>query len=186
MTIDEINKILYLLEIEDYGKLKEHLLRNKEKQQERKDKKDKVKKEKTDRKKAGGVSKAEEREIKKSTAIAEEYRATLITNQTEAEKKTKIILKLLKIEYTFQKIFFYKNQEGFTRFYFADFYLPKYNMILEVDGGYHNTREQKIEDSKRTAILKVINKVKGVIRIKNEEVDNTDYISNKLKRLLEI
>lgn len=37
------------------------------------------------------------------------------------------------------------------KLYFADIYLPELHMVLEIDGGYHYTREQKRKDGNRSA-----------------------------------
>ena len=52
--------------------------------------------------------------------------------------------------------------------YFPDFYIKSKNIIIEVDGGYHNTEEQIIKDRNRDADFKS----KGIetIRITNEDV----------------
>ena len=39
------------------------------------------------------------------------------------------------------------------RIYFADLYLPEYRIIIELDGGYHNTKNQKRLDGNRSAGL---------------------------------
>lgn len=178
MDLNEIKWVLKFIEQEEYEKLvdelnkkKEKILFNKEKKKNRKIPKKATLQIQVD------VS-------QKTKDIADEYRGNLIQNQTTAEKKAKIILKLAGIKFTYQKIFYYKNKEGFERFYIADFYLPEYNIILEIDGGYHSEKQQKIEDKKRTSVLRQIHKVSKVVRIVNEDTDNTEYCIEKIKRLL--
>ena len=108
---------------------------------------------------------------------AEEFRADLIKKQTPSEAKFKIILKELNIKYEFQKIFYTE-----TTFYIADFYIPEHNIVIEVDGGYHSTLEQKKKDNKRTA--KLIEDIEGVYRIKNEVVENIDLAKKIVKEFL--
>jgi very-short-patch-repair endonuclease len=95
------------------------------------------------------------------------HRHKLINDATEAELTTRNKLTVLsKINYIFQKPFFICES-----IYFADFYLPKYNTVIEVDGNYHNEPVQIQKDNKRTAYLESIG-IK-VIRITNEEALNT-------------
>jgi very-short-patch-repair endonuclease len=37
--------------------------------------------------------------------------------------------------------------------YIPDFYCAELNLVLEIDGGYHNTPEQEARDAHRTAVL---------------------------------
>ena len=37
--------------------------------------------------------------------------------------------------------------------YIADFYCAELRLVLELDGGYHNTPEQQARDAKRTTVL---------------------------------
>ena len=79
--------------------------------------------------------------------------------QTPSEKKMAAILTELKIEFVDQWIF---------GFYIADFYLPNRNAIIEVNGGYHNSPEQKEYDKKRAEYFR-----KGgvaVFVVRNEHV----------------
>ena len=52
--------------------------------------------------------------------------------------------------------------------YIADFVCLSNKLIIEVDGGYHDTEEQKADDRLRTDILNKLGF--RVIRFKNEEV----------------
>lgn len=53
--------------------------------------------------------------------------------------------------------------------YIVDFYCAKANLVIELDGEYHNTEEQYREDIQRTAELKAVGV--DVIRFKNEDLD---------------
>lgn len=107
--------------------------------------------------------------------IAEEYRDTRIKEQTKPEKVTKAVLKSMNIEYSFQKVFYNPDT-----FYIVDFYLPKLNIVIEVDGGYHLDPKQKISDSKREKILRRYNNIGYIGRIKNEETEDTAKLRRKL------
>jgi len=63
--------------------------------------------------------------------------------------------------------------------YIADFYCHKLKLIIEIDGGYHYTKEQIPKDEERTNILE-FNGVR-VIRFSNDEI-----LSNIEKVLKEI
>ena len=52
--------------------------------------------------------------------------------------------------------------------YIADFVCLPIRLVIEVDGGYHNTPEQQTEDQWRTEFLE--SRGYRVLRIKNEEV----------------
>lgn len=107
--------------------------------------------------------------------IAEEYRNIRIKEQTKSEKITKAVLKSMNIEYNFQKVFYNPDT-----FYIVDFYLPKLNIVIEVDGGYHLDPKQKAADSKREKILKRYNNIGYIGRIKNEETEDTTKLRRKL------
>lgn len=111
--------------------------------------------------------------------IAEEYRDKKVKEQTKSEIITKASLKSLKISYDFQKIFY--NEETF---YIVDFYLPEYNVVLEIDGGYHNDPEQRLKDSRREKFLKRFNRIKYIGRIKNEETLNTIELRKKIMAIV--
>lgn len=52
--------------------------------------------------------------------------------------------------------------------YIVDFLLPYYNLVIEVDGGYHAERTQQEDDNIRSAYLN--SKGFYIIRFKNEQV----------------
>lgn len=79
---------------------------------------------------------------------ANEFRRDLIKKQTQAEKRFKALLNHLGVDYAFQEIFYFS-----TTFYIVDFYLKRYNIVIEIDGEYHNTREVKLRDRQRTVNL---------------------------------
>ena len=54
--------------------------------------------------------------------------------------------------------------------YIADFYCHKLKLIIEIDGDYHNTSEQKNYDILRTKDLN-FQGIK-ILRFKNDEVEN--------------
>ncbi len=65
-------------------------------------------------------------------------------------------------------------------YFIADFYCHKARLIIEVDGGYHNTPEQYQYDSSRDAELE--NLGLKVIRFSNEQVfEETEYVIRKIE-----
>lgn len=108
---------------------------------------------------------------------AEEFRDKLVKNQTEAELKFKAILKMMKVAYDFQKIIYIGKS-----FYIVDFYLPDYNTIIEVDGGYHKEATQRKKDWSRTYTLRNMNK--KVFRINNEDVNNVEELMERVTSFL--
>lgn len=112
--------------------------------------------------------------------LAEEYRENLIKKQTKAEVITKAVLKSLDIKYDFQKIFY-----NLDTFYIADFYIPYYNIVIELDGEYHEDEIQRSKDLKRDKILKTFNGVSYVGRIENSYTANTIKLANKIKAIIE-
>ncbi len=118
-----------------------------------------------------------EKDIVKRAKLAEERKKTLRKNITRAENN---ILKLLVdagIEFIFQEAFF-------DEYYFliADFYLPKYNLCIEVDGFSHNSEKKRKQERKRAAWLR--KKGIGVLRIRNKATYQmtTDMLLKRISR----
>lgn len=69
--------------------------------------------------------------------------------------------------------------------YFLDFYLPDYNIDLEIDGKQHEYKERKEKDILRDKILTENNYEVYRIKWKNPINDiNKKYIKNEIKKLL--
>lgn len=123
------------------------------------------------------INKAKELSKKRLKDKAEDFRSDLIKKQTRSEARMKVVLKELNVKYEFQKIFYTEKS-----FYIVDFYLPEYNVVIEVDGGYHNDKEQKVKDNNRT--LKLTEDINHVYRIKNESVDNIEIAKGIVGRFI--
>lgn len=100
-------------------------------------------------------------ELKENSA--EYYKHILEINATYAERLLKTFL-TGKIDFEFQKIIYTDNKH----FFIADFYIPSKNLIIELDGGYHETSEQKQKDVWRTGILNSMGY--KVIRFTNSQI----------------
>lgn len=105
----------------------------------------------------------------------------LIKNATPEELKMKLILSELNISYEFNKIYF--TGMGY---YYADFYLPQYNIILEIDGNQHLRTFDKEWDKLRTENLIHIHGIDRVIRIKNSFMTIDQRVKELLLKELDI
>lgn len=101
-------------------------------------------------------------------------------NPTEAELNFKNFCEMYQIQYSFQKPV-YCDDRG----YILDFEVKyPYNkkgrtiyFVVEIDGGYHMTPEQKEKDKKRTEDL-LQGRYEKVIRIKNEDTKTLKRMAN--------
>ena len=84
--------------------------------------------------------KEESREESKENT-AERYKHILEVNATYAERLLKTFL-TGKIDFEFQKIIYTDNKH----FFIADFCIPSKNLIIELDGEYHNDAKQQDKD----------------------------------------
>jgi very-short-patch-repair endonuclease len=107
------------------------------------------------------------------------YSKKLILNATKWELKIKKMLDVLGAEYIFQHPIICNKK----KLYILDFYFPKTNIALEIDGAqYHTTPEQKKKDNLRTRRLKK----EGIIvrRLTNRQVNY--YTERSLNQILQI
>lgn len=103
----------------------------------------------------------------------EDFAANMRYNPTKAEALFSDILTKKEIPFKTQYI---------VGSYIADFLIYD-RIIVEVDGGYHKTFEQREKDRLRTKFLQDI---KGylVLRCDNEEVENNNFKDPLLKKIL--
>ncbi len=66
--------------------------------------------------------------------------------------------------------------------YYADISIPSLKLIIEVDGGYHNTEEQKSKDKQRDEDFKSIGY--NTLRYTNEQVANRECRKNIVQKIL--
>ena len=102
--------------------------------------------------------------------IAEHYKHILEVNATYAERLLKTFL-TGKIDFEFQKIIYTDNKH----FFIADFYIPSKNLIIELDGEYHNDAKQQDKDIWRTKILQSLGY--RIIRFKNKQITESKDLS---------
>ena len=115
-----------------------------------------------------GSTKPYKEEPKENTA--EYYKHLLEVNATYAEKLLKTFL-TGKIDFEFQKIIYTDNKH----FFIADFYIPSQNLIIELDGEYHDDIKQQDKDIWRTKILQSFGY--RIIRFKNKQITESKDLS---------
>lgn len=123
-----------------------------------------------------GSTKPYKEEPKENTA--EYYKHILEINATYAER---VLYSFLtgKIDFEFQKIIYTDNKK---HFFIADFYIPSKNLIIELDGEYHDDAKQQNKDIWRTKVLKSLGY--RVIRFKNKQIvesKNLFWVLNIIK-----
>jgi very-short-patch-repair endonuclease len=93
-------------------------------------------------------------EHNKEIKASAEYRAEeMKTWPSPLEERMKEFLDKNYVEYEFQKIFYICDKDGWIiRYYIADFYIPNRDVIIEVDGKFHD--KQKQHDKNRTKTIK--------------------------------
>lgn len=89
-------------------------------------------------------------------------------HRTCSETKMELYLIKENINFTTQYPIITPNGKG----YIVDFFIPNKNIIIEVDGDYHNTPKQKIYDKLKDEELTKMGY--SIIRINNMEVDFLD------------
>lgn len=78
----------------------------------------------------------------KSTQVwVRENLARLRNNATKEEKRFARILYALDVKFISQTPFIF-TKNGTRRIYFADFYIPQYGLIVEIDGVTHHKQEE--------------------------------------------
>ena len=112
-----------------------------------------------------------------SKDISERFRKELVSKATGAELKFKQFLDKNMVAYKFQKIV-YVSVDCKQKFYIADFFFKQYNLIVELDGGYHNTPDQKIKDDMRTMHLRRAGYF--VLRFDNSRTDDCRSLYNEI------
>lgn len=82
-----------------------------------------------------------------------EYRAGEMKSwPSPLEERMKVFLDEHYIDYEFQKIFYIYADDGYIlRYYIADFFIPDKDIIIEVDGKFHDNQKQ--HDKARTRII---------------------------------
>lgn len=110
-----------------------------------------------------------------------EFQKELQENATEAEKIFYKYLEDHRVKFEFQKILCP------NKCYIVDFFLIDYQIIVEIDGGYHDTEEQQKKDWERS--LEIYRKFGyKTFRLKNSQIFSGNYekkLINFLKKIKE-
>ena len=86
------------------------------------------------------------------------------------------------IRYEFQKIFYIYNEDGcIIRYYIADFYIPQRNIIIEVDGKFHD--KHKLHDKQRTKDIQRQYPGIEVLRYRWNDLSDEDKMNRLLMKL---
>ena len=97
------------------------------------------------------------------------------------EQKMQQFLTVHQINYEFQKILYIKDKKGIIkRYYIADFFIPKKNIIIETDGKFHDN--QTDIDNQRTREIQNYCGSYKIIRWRWHDFESI----TKLRKLLEI
>ena len=104
------------------------------------------------------------------TAYADEIALSRRDHETNAEKIFLEIAKLKHLKLEKEYRIYIKERKKIIKFYFADFCDTEHKIIFEVDGDYHNSKEQRFKDALRTRDLTRAGY--KLFRISNEDVFN--------------
>lgn len=102
-------------------------------------------------------------------------RAELMLKTSDAEKSAYRLL----ISINLRVIRQYPVMTG-RKIYFADLYLPDYHLILEIDGGYHDTKNQRRLDGNRSQGL--WRRGYHVCRLTNHDARSMEKLRLKIRR----
>lgn len=112
-----------------------------------------------------------------------QYRASQMdTWPSPLEEKMRRFLDKNYVEYESQKIFYIYADDGWImRYYIADFFIPRANIIVEVDGKFHDDHKQ--HDKMRTMEIQQQYPEIEVLRYKWKDLDDMDKMDDLLCRI---
>ena len=86
------------------------------------------------------------------------------------------------VEYEEQKIFYIYDEDGWIiRYYIADFFIPQRNIIIEVDGKFHE--EHKQHDKMRTKTIQEHYPGVEVLRYTWKDLSDEEKMEGLIRRL---
>ena len=111
------------------------------------------------------------------------YRARQMdTWPSPLEEKMKEFLDKYNVGYEFQKIFYIYADDGWIiRYYIADFYIPEKEIIIEVDGKFHD--EHKLHDKNRTREIQEQYPSVEVLRYRWKDLSDMDKMDELLYKV---
>ena len=112
------------------------------------------------------------------------YRASQMdTWPSPLEERMKKFLDDNDIYYESQKIFYIYAEDGWIiRYYIADFFVPDRNIIIEVDGKFHDDHKQ--HDKMRTREIQEQYPEVEVLRYKWKDLSDEEKMEDLLERIL--
>ena len=122
-----------------------------------------------------------QKESKSITELARELR----NNPTPSERKLWKVLRKKQLgghRFLRQKPIIYRQDNRGASFFIADFYCAKEQLVIEIDGKYHRSHQQKRYDRNRDLVIQQLGL--RVLRIQNEELGNMDEVVEKIGRYL--
>lgn len=119
----------------------------------------------------------------KEVMASAEYRASQMNIwPSPLEERMKGFLKENSIYYESQKIFYIYADDGWiTKYYIADFYIPESNIIIEVDGKFHDDHKQ--HDKMRTKEIQEQYPGVEVLRYRWKDLSDRDKMEELLWKL---
>ena len=111
--------------------------------------------------------------MKYSKALIRQIRCDLLSHTTDAEKAAAKICTQLGY-----KVIPQQPIVTGRKLYFADIYLPEIKTIIECDGGYHFTKDQKRKDGNRSSGIWRLGY--HVVRFSNHDARNPKKIKEKI------
>lgn len=124
-----------------------------------------------------------EENLRKKNKIRDKFKSTRLKSITPAQAVLFRALGPLSKEYEFKVV---KEREIYTKngVRFADLFIKKYGLIIEVDGGYHSTAEQKEKDLQRDKEIWDKKRIL-TLRVNNQEIlKNIDETLNTIRSVL--
>ncbi len=115
--------------------------------------------------------------MKYSKSLITQIRCELLSHTTDAERAAARNCQLLGWKVVRQQ----PIATG-RKLYFADIYLPEIKTIIEADGGYHYTQNQKRKDNNRSSGIWRLGY--HVVRLNNHDAKDIDKIKAKIALIL--
>lgn len=112
-----------------------------------------------------------------SRLLTSRNRQELLSKATSAERFAMKILRDMGLSPVFQQPFYTGRNT-----YYADIYIPHARLVLEIDGGYHFSEEQKRKDENRSANLRRLGV--HVCRLSNSDARDPKKVRSKILRYL--
>lgn len=119
--------------------------------------------------------KTKQKEKQSKRKMKSRVRMELLSKSTSAESAVCRVLALLGLRCVRQFPIWTGRKQ-----YYADIYIPSLRLVIEVDGGYHFTDNQKRLDANRSAGIRRLGY--HVCRIKNRDAYDTGKIKVKISR----